>query len=244
MEGLHKSENLAHTAVSDSFDFNVGIIKGSASYYFMLTNTGETPIVDISIISTDSTIELSPSSISRIEPAGTNSVLPILKVTILHGVRLENGIGYVPLQIRGPSSKFISVKGTSDSLLTLDLRLDANFQVFDYNIFQNDSLLSTIPVDQVITAGSFSPAYNVYDSTSVIRIVNIGNVPLNISGYDRPSTPAIGDPLRIEIDSVYIISRASKYYDYYKVDGGGVVADSKRFNLTPDGSVFFVIVWR
>lgn len=175
--------------VSDTAIFDLGDLRGTKNYYFILENTGQTPITNISITSSDSTIDVSPSSIIRLDPQGSNGIIPIIKVTVNHGTVIENGVGIKPLQAMGSLVKSLHIEGTSDTLVNLTVHLNLFSYLLDFDVLENNTL---VPLASFF--GYRINEYHLVDSIYSIR--NTGNIPLT---FQRINSLAAQNP-----DTIFI----------------------------------------
>ncbi len=168
---------------SDSVNFDLGDLRGSKSFYFILQNTGDTSITNISLTSTDTSLVITPSHIAVLNTNGTSSVLQTVKVTILDGTLIENGIGSVPLQPMGDLMKSIQIVGSSNSTVSLNLNLTMHSYVMDITMFSGLDTVNFSSADPNIF--SSVPFYNVPKVDSIWSIQNIGNVPIKVTVYTQ-----------------------------------------------------------
>ncbi len=170
MRGLSKV-----TAVGDTTTFNLGDLRGSKSFYFIIENVGGSNITSINIKSNDSSVVVTPSTINVLVPQGQSSILQTVKINILDGILTENGVGSAPLQSMGDLIKSLDITGyTNDSLITMHVNMNMTSYIMDADIFtQNDSTRITAVIP---------PAQTWYIPTadSLLFFKNTGNTKLGI----------------------------------------------------------------
>lgn len=126
---------LSKVSVADTnATFDLGDLRGSKSYYFILSNIGSTSINNITLTTSDSSVVVTPSTIGVLYPNDSSSIMQTVKVTILHGTILENGVGSKPLQPMGALEKYIHIQGTSAGLTSINVTLDMYSYVMDASI--------------------------------------------------------------------------------------------------------------
>ncbi|MEQ9302865.1 MAG: hypothetical protein RJQ14_03045, partial [Marinoscillum sp.] len=117
--------------------FDLGQIKASGEFGFLLTNQGEESIFDITINSSNPSFAISPSSISELQPTNFGNLedepsqgfIPIISLDITHGNRI-NGIGFVEPLPEGLNDAIISFEGkTLNGSDTINLSLEIDVSV-------------------------------------------------------------------------------------------------------------------
>lgn len=92
--------------------FDVGDVKTTTTYLFMLRNTGSIPISNIRLVTDNPSIEVNPAAIQILSPDGTGGLSPIIQVTVLHGSGAGH-FGYAPQLAAGPLAFHITATGMS-----------------------------------------------------------------------------------------------------------------------------------
>lgn len=92
--------------------FDVGDVKTTTTYLFMLRNTGSIPISNIHLVTDNPSIEVSPAAIQILSPDGTGGLSPIIQVTVLHGSGAGH-FGYAPQLAAGALAFHITATGMS-----------------------------------------------------------------------------------------------------------------------------------
>lgn len=226
---------IAVVQIADTSVFDLGDLRGTKNYYFILENTGQTPITNISLTSNDTTIDVSPSSIIRLDPKGTSGVIPIIKVTINHGTVIENGIGTKPLQAMGSLSKLLHIQGSSDSAVSLDVRLNLFSYLLNFDVLQHDSLVPQF--------GFFGQHINEYDlADSVYSIHNTGNIPLafrRIKSLNRFRPDTIFIPVGLTFADT--IHAKNENHLFINMNPTNTVFDQTRYHDDDYGTVAFAV---
>lgn len=76
---------------SADVDIDLGLIKATKSFYFILKNVGGTPIESLTITSGFDNIDIQPGYIATLETDGNSSLTQIVNFTALHGISPETG---------------------------------------------------------------------------------------------------------------------------------------------------------
>jgi hypothetical protein len=228
--------------------FNLGDLKNSKEFYFIISNGGDNPIFDVNLKTDNPQINVSPENISFLpgkDSNGSNTIIPLIALEVVHGSQL-NGVGYAKLLPMGENLVTLSVTGkTMDDKDTINLASEFYFKlsakVMDIRLFENEQEINLLnPVGSVAgvynSSGlDFIPYYHL-DSDSV-QIQNIGNVEINLK---------IGE---IDIDGKYtesgIISIAEnqssqitikQQLTIFVLTSNGTITDASRIQLGNDGN--------
>lgn len=251
LDGLRKvvADSTSDSTVSV---FNLGVLDGSRNQFFLIGNSGDLSIRSVGIHSGDSLVVSSPDSIGQIAPSRQTTILPIIKVTLVHGITLEGGIGTRPLQSSGQHSQYLRITGVSsttpdsqgrsrDTMISMNVRLDYVVRVFDFKLScagQNIDL----PTGNPQTDGTWM--YNLGAKDSSITVTNSGSCPLVLTVYKF----GYGLGGMIETTQVVypgqnfrgIFSQTHLYLDVY---GGGVVSDVRKLKINSEGRMI-IHLWR
>ncbi len=76
-------------------DFEMGDLNKTSTYLFELRNIGTTNLTNIALTSDNPAVTIVPSSIGIISSSGSGGIIPIIQVTVAHGLS-PNGIGPAP----------------------------------------------------------------------------------------------------------------------------------------------------
>lgn len=79
-----------------SADFEMGGLNKTSTYLFELKNDGTAPITNVSLETDNPNVSISPASIGIIGTSTSGDMVPIIQVTVRHGLS-SNGIGTAPL---------------------------------------------------------------------------------------------------------------------------------------------------
>jgi hypothetical protein len=250
LEGLHKT-SLASTTGTNTID--LGDLHSTTSYYFLLTNTGGHCITNIHLSVSDSSFVIFPTSIdSLIVGLGTQSLVPIIKLTALHGTGPQ-GLGSEPLMSPGIHQVQINVSGTTkqnniDTTVSLIATAKINALVMDIDLHTELTTidLTNPPVgysDYQFDGFDVNYIREFIDSTdSIVTIVNKGNINIRLKS-ELVSNRSDSSSLIINVsDSANFIVRNGDEI-IFRLDGNNTVCDPRKLPLQIDGKTYFV-VWK
>jgi hypothetical protein len=249
LQGLQKS---VAASVSDTNTIDLGDLHSTTNYYFLLTNSGGHCITNIHLSVSDSSFIIFPTSIDSLTVGlGTQSLVPIIKLTALHGTGAQ-GLGSEPLMTAGIHQVNLIVTGktrhnTIDTNISLIADATINALIMDIDIH---TTLKTIDFSkpQITVAGNrrfdnFAVVgmlgYLANDSTdSIVTIINKGNVDLKIKTEDVNNTTDSSSCSIGVNDSASIILPSSKQL-MFRLDGNNTVCDPNKLQLQSNGKVYF-----
>ncbi len=253
IDGIEKTLLKTFEATNeDTPIFNLGDLKASRDFYFFLKNTGGTAVTDITIESNNAHFDVTPEEISILEPDSLTTIIPIIRVSTLHGTALD-GIGYVDLMPMNESRTVISITGTTTDEnevnipISLFVELIINALVMDVELFDGDSI-----IDLTTPEGSRSSNLGglgfirAYTYSSIPKILNTGNIPITASVYygdvDKYVLGSIGpnDTLVVNLPDYH---GGEKSHGIIEIDGDNTIADNDRLQLGNNGMAYFWL-WR
>jgi hypothetical protein len=253
VRGLAKTDAAASAAGEGRAGFDLGSVGGSASFYFLLYNVGFSPITGISIGFADSQFAVSPARMDTLFPGIDIGLLPIVKVSAVHGTALT-GVGYRPLLPMGNDTAVLTIKGTTrtkdgrDSVLVLAAGMAVKALVMDIDVRDaNGSLPLASPGGKI--RGDFPegmtemPFYSV--SGCSVEIKNTGNVPVTATLWTEHADA--GDTTWAETLSATIGPGRTTATPrlggrcVVAVDGNNTVSDQTKLPLLPNGKCYFCL---
>lgn len=137
MKGLAKKQAVTGIRDAGNAQFNLGKIKASTGFYFLLYNVGAAPITQIALDIDNEAFSVFPATIDSLLPGGDVGMLPIVKVSAYHGTPFD-GVGNRPLLPKGDNPFTLSISGHSktadgqDTVIELDAFMELEALVFDY----------------------------------------------------------------------------------------------------------------
>ena len=251
-----------NTLSSNAFD--LGNLKKSAQFYFSLSNGGGSPIFDISLRFRKSGFTIYPAVLSSLEIAEKLSIVPSIKVGIIHGLNLD-GLGNAKLLDKGLNEDTLSIYGkTLSGKDTIKIHLDAvmrvNAMIADISLFDSSNIInftnysffgSVLFPDS--TANSGMDKLRSYNFSNAIKITNTGNVPLGISIFCRSDTitfpqsdfkfysvlqPGISTN---DLNLPLCQNGRFAYICGVKINSGGTISDITKLQYGSDGNIYFAL---
>lgn len=238
----------SQTNVTSVMDF--GDIKASKEFYFLLSNGGDEPIFDISMIMDNSSFNINPKTIDYLTGGlllheENTSIIPMLTVGITHGINL-NGVGFSDLLPMGENFSTLAVTGkTIDNGDTIEITSNFDFsayaRVMDIELYEDNSKINLeVPrgsVSSNLGGLGFIRYYSVYE-TSNISVKNTGNISINLYYGDTDSqnqTVTLN-----QSDSVTIA--LSDFINVLVLDSKGTITENSRIQLGDNGKGYIAII--
>lgn len=246
MNGLSKPvfKNVTSATITT---FDLGTIKASRDFYFILSNTGDVSVTDVVITSLNDNFTVSPNMVDNIYPQKSSNMIPIIRVTAKHGIALD-GTGYTnSLLPMGNNTCTLQISGKTkdkdddiDIVLTVKIKVYA--EVFDVLVMDNNNEISPIGYEQDLYAVE-TPTYDCKQPT----IKNTGNVDITVvtrapSLNEGGSWPILEQfslhPSEIHQLSYPVFNR----YKELEVElyGDNTITNYSRLQPRPDGSVHMI----
>jgi hypothetical protein len=228
--------------------FDLGDVKASKEFFFLLTNGGDQPIFEIQLITDNESFMISPERITKLESSASfnyeenTGFIPIITLGINHGTKL-NGVGYTALLPMNINTSLLTITGkTIKDNDTITISSEFNFtvdaKIMDIRLYdQNNEINLTLPAGGASTTLGglgFMRFYNV--SSYNIEIENIGNVTINLSYGEE-----YGDKQSIVIDPIVKKQLSIQSFTTFVLDGGGTITDNDRIQLGNDGKGYFML---
>ncbi len=266
MKGLARARQAAKAQSGDNVKFNLGSIRGSTAFYFLLYNVGSTPITNVTLSVADTNFSLYPMKIDTLVPGSDVGILPIVKVNAFHGTSLD-GIGNRPLLKMGLNDARLTVQGATktkagaDTTVSLSVGLQVNALVMDFKLYGRSGVINLS--NSSISMGKFSlPDSTVAGPTSWRSYVPVN---LNFMNGQKPSCYSndIRDSVMMIVNIGNVALNVRQYVSgpafnvdasvapgdsvvvhnaggNYIVDGNHAVANPDKITLHTDGKCYFV----
>ena len=232
--------------VAQSFD--LGDLKASRDFYFLLRNVGGRPITGIQLASSNPAFAVTPALMDSLDADPSATIVRLVRLSITHGTALE-GVGYSPLLPMGRNTTTLTVSGrTNDGSgaavsLTTAVGISVTALVMDAELADGDTVLAWQGGGTVSAPGL--PTCPEYGHLTAPRLTNTGNVPLTVTyttDYAAPFTDlavlAPGDP------SLDLAAGMPTYTEvFFRLDGGHAVGDRDRLPICEDGKVLFAMAF-
>lgn len=190
MDGLAKSIAGANLSATN-LQIDIGSIKSSRDFYFLLRNVGDFEIDSVSLSIVGNGFSVSPAQIAVLSPENARSrevgLSPIIRITVTHGEAID-GIGWVGVLPKGENTATLSIIGKTknaqgnDTSTSLAANLTVDAKIMDMKVFANNTELI---LDWDHSCGNIGDRENgfwqhCFDSAP-LAFVNSGNVPIQLS---------------------------------------------------------------
>lgn len=241
MDGMQGNYGEMSQAVQvNDASFDLGDLRATSDFFFLLYNTSEETITNVTLESDSAAFQVRPASMEALAPQAGVGVLPIVRVSAVHGIDVS-GIGTADLMSMGTNESDITISGTSsEGQDSLTVQLTVNAMVMDISLFnsgQEVDLLSHSGARSSTKGGlGFIRRYlNMTDPS----ITNTGNVPINVTYY-RDDEDVIGQQVLDPGASMDINMPAGDEVSLVELDSK-TVCDTDRFLLGNDGKAYFFL---
>lgn len=233
---------------SQGVDFDLGDIRNTSSFFFILANAGGTPITAVTLTSSNAAFEIAPSSIDSLLPDTGLSFVPVIRLTAVHGTA-PSGVGFANLLNPGLNATTVAISGTTkDSAgraiaVSLNSHMNVNALVMDIRLFDGaaevdlthptNSCLGCAPSDEVVRI------FQLNSTPTTLR--NSGNVPLDVTIW----TSVNGYSFILLVPPHTLAVGASETFTYpvgqpvaLELASGGTISDHNRLPLARNGHAF------
>jgi hypothetical protein len=270
LKGLAKTtaSTLAKTTATtgvksgENVNFNLGNIKGSTAFYFLLYNIGATAITNVKLHISDSSFDVYPASIDTLIPGGDVGMLPVVKVSAYHGSALD-GIGARPVMPKGENIATLSIEGTTktvngiDTVVQLAAGLKLTALVMDIEVrTDSEGIIDLTQLSFSQIGGKSIDGFDVGNMRGYnivlnnrITIINTGNVAIDIGIYyeENMNSSSSNHPMsnllnkKIQPGDSIQTGLTEQYQSlYFSLDGGNVVAaNNRKLRIDDNGLCYF-----
>lgn len=236
---LARTAALVQPALLSQSNFDLGTLKATDRFFFILSNAGGASITGVTIASSNPAFEVSPTSINELPPDTGATFFPIVRVTAVHGTS-PSGIGFEGVMAAGSNSTTLDFNGTTQDSIPVQLNatLTVNVLLMDIRAFVATGELDLsapafLANPDARTGGVGVPGFTVQ---SDVTIQNTGNVDITTSVFDRDfSSSSLGVLPRDS--SLVIPGLGVGDVAFLWLDGGGAASDQTRLPIVPNGNV-------
>jgi hypothetical protein len=253
VQNLSKKSAGSLPQTDDHVGFDLGSVKASENYHFLLYNVGFSAVTNISIAFADSHFIAFPAHMDTLFPGIDIGLLPIVTVNAEHGTALT-GVGYRPLLPKGNDTAVLRITGTTrtqsgkDSTLILDAAMAVKALVMDIEIRDTGGL---VPLGSPggRARGDFPegisdmPFYSVSGCTVAVK--NTGNVPITLKVWPEIASindTSYGAAASFTIpagDSAFVPRKSGR--QVLCIDGNNTISDQVKLPLSPNGTCYFCL---
>jgi len=241
LDGMQDSTGEMSQAVQvNDTSFELGNLHATDDFFFLLYNTSEETITDITMESNKAAFQVRPSSMESLVPQAGVGVLPIVRISAVHGLDVS-GIGIDDLMPMGTNEADITISGTSvegNASLVVSLAVEA--KVMDINLLSGAQQVDlTGPTGaSSSTAGGLGFIVRYINITNP-SITNTGNVAINVTYY-RDDEEVIGQQVLEPSGTMAINMPAGDERCLVELDSK-TVCDTDRFLIGNDGKAYFFL---
>ncbi|MBN1578194.1 MAG: hypothetical protein JW913_16660 [Chitinispirillaceae bacterium] len=265
LKGLNRTKDNSAVKEGENIRFDLGSIKGSTGFFFLLYNVGNTPITDITLSVANSAFSVYPASMDTLIPGSDLGMLPIVKVNAFHGTPLD-GVGTRPLLPKGDNECILTVSGHTKTAAGIDttVELQANLQLdallMDLAISRSDGEIDlrsqSIPLPEEFAdlPDAKTNFVNVYsmgcNTDTILTLLNSGNVPTHIRVFSgkistvtqRYITEKTADTIVPPTATLQVLlpSSSSDNTALIIISGENTVSDESRLPLQDDGNCYLM----
>ncbi len=243
---IQSSKNARELATSsESGSFNLGDLKASKEFYFLLQSTGGI-ISDITLETDNPNFSISPGSISELKQDG--SIIPLITIGITHGIYL-NGFGFTDILEMGEQSATLTIRGKTMVEGTLSevessFSFTVNAKVMDIKLATDNTEIDLTEVETttsgVPNAGGLGAVRGYTSQSGIIEIENTGNVTIQIRAIENFNGPMFFQESVVPGD-VISIDISEKNYTVISLDGSGTITDNSKIQMGNDGKAYFAL---
>jgi hypothetical protein len=267
LKGLSKQSAKTTVQTDPVVSFDLGCIKGSTAFYFIVFNVGKGPITNITFTVDDSSFSVFPSKIDTLIPGTDVNIVPIIKTVAFHGTPIE-GAGNRPLMKQGLNDAMVTISGTTktingvDTTVTLSAKLQLTALVMDLQIRSSFGGPYKLPVVSTGRTELHFPDGNYYNFSSglglnyqdsIVTLKNTGNVVLSYKIYKSDDskwngyTVALQDSLigtlkdgdSLIVPHKYIPGVDQTLEHFFFISGNNTTYDPKKLPVRDDGVIYF-----
>lgn len=242
--------------------FDLGEIKSSKSFYFLLLNVGDKPIYDITLSSDNPNFKISPSKIGflgstkNLTSSDNDLIFPIITIGIEHGNKID-GNGYGDLLNMGLNTGKIKITGrtlqnTDTVLLTINPSLTVNAKIMDIRLYiDNLEINLNNPSGSLTTSirgiGAI-PYYFIDYYNKPIKIENTGNTNITLQILGNSSDTFKIEPSKsldsYQLDGQYMVFTINNMtsggkHGVFILESDGVAVNTNKLKLLNDGNAYF-----
>ncbi len=273
LAALDSRSNKTLKSSNNTLNYNLGEIKATDNFDFILTNGGDMPIFDINLkVNDESIYNITPKSINVlpsnkfINYSNEIGYIPVVSFEVIHGIN-ASGIGYADLLDPGKKTAELTISGkTLSGIDTVEIssvfKLDYSPLIMDFVFYRSGERLTLSDFDTYYflgnTVGDFLDHIIYYvESNDNMQIENIGNTTLEVVVTERYratsiSTDSYGQTMTFslaphETTSLNYLSNPSNKHTYHldlSVNGFGTALNSEFLKLQSDGKAYISITWR
>jgi len=226
--------------------YGIGNLKASRTISFLIGNSGDEAINNISITSSSNYLTFTPSTFQVLD-GGDSASFELFDIGIEHGVAI-NGIGYVDILTMGEHLPTFNVTGITEGEATISstYQLTFNAKVAAFELIVGGTT-KDISVGDTTTSGVYGGIARgdiFWTYNQGVNIRNVGNVDLNIRllGHGVDENNVYSTYTVPQGQTVIINTPLSPFNQWVEVDGNNAVFDFDRYDVGNNGKAYFELL--
>lgn len=248
MNGMAKVSATANTSKDSTvYEFDLDTAKSSIQQYFILQNTGDFDCKNVKLTTNNPKFYFTPSSFSVLPPSKGSSLLQVIKLSVIHGVRLD-GIGSDSLLPMGNNTATVQLTATSTNSRhdVISLSQSASMNVFakvmDIYAFSDSTPIDLFHPNGTLVGTAFPfGAVDYYTTFGICKFVNSGNVNIMVREWNNGQTIVLDSAVLRPGDSFFPATyKGTGAFGSVELDGNGVISNSRKFRRTTDERIFLM----
>lgn len=219
--------------------FELGDVRASKTFNFVLANNGGQTIENIKIMSDNANFEMSPATITKLDPKTKAGLTPIISLAVIHGSAI-NGSAISTLLPKGDVSSQITITGTTTTEsgtkeeVSMFAKFNASSKVMDLAIIHDNKNIKMFPANGGMGTNlgglGFMRSYNV--NSDDFKIKNTGNVAFTINyGTENNGTFTSTVVVKPSEESSFSLAGVPQTGFIFEIDGTNTVASDNRLQL-------------
>ena len=258
VQGVSAISGSGSSDSSSTYVFNLDTAKSSIEQEFILQNSGDYDVKNIKLITNNPHFYFSPSEIPLLPPTKKSLIVQVIKLKVIHGLRLD-GIGIDSMLPMGLNSAKATITATTsnshhDSLAlsqSAQLRVFAKVMDVTASFYTNVGGIfdSTTDIDLFHGGSMFGTAVpngtvSTYYAPGGYKIVNTGNVNLMVRNWNDGQTSVL-DSAFLKPGESYeqTVPKGNATHHSLELDAQGVISNSAKFHRNSDGRIFILFYW-
>ncbi|TAF77537.1 MAG: hypothetical protein EAZ53_02465 [Bacteroidetes bacterium] len=247
------SARMEASANTQTETFELGDIRASKTFNFVLANNGGQTIENIKIISNNANYEMSPTTITKLDPKTKAGLTPIISLGVIHGSAI-NGSALSTLLTKGENTAQITITGTTtnEKGVKEDVNMFAKFnssaKIMDIAIIHDNKnlRLDTLVGNQLLASnlGGLGLIRSYCINTNDFKIKNTGNVSITINYGTNSNGPLSSSKTINPEDEAAFTLPTNLLFNafYFEIDGSNTISYDKRLQLGNTKKAYFSVI--
>ncbi|TAG59974.1 MAG: hypothetical protein EAZ27_00035 [Cytophagales bacterium] len=231
-----------------TIDFDLGDVRASKSYLFILNNGGDYDISSVQFHTDNPNFILSPKSISVLKAKGMG-LTQIVSLDVVHGKAI-NGSFIASLLSKNDNFSYATISGTTQNTkgenitISTIVKFKVSAKIMDMKILEygNEIRLDTNFGTVGSSLGGLGNLRNHWVKDSKFKIVNSGNVPFTLK-YGTENNGNFSNSIELAINGEVEISLPNVLNSlFFEFDGANTTTNDKRIQLGNNGKGYLNVL--